>query len=207
MLQWVCPFFFFFFTKNSDIAFKIFESHAEEYCIVGNCAGIRWLTLLICNNIMLHMSSSHFTWITWLKSTELLWFSAVLKQVSAKAKRPIDLFFFFFFSLGMLNQFFCFFGTLQYRKWIEMSGQWKKQHRKRIFMNWWAESWAGSSRVGSVSGQIPYAGSPHFLAVFKTDGSCYTSQRKPGTSQLVVKETCTITRHQLRSPDTQSPDN
>lgn len=90
-------FFFFFFTKNSDIAFKIFESHAEEYCIVGNCAGIRWLTLLICNNIMLHMSSSHFTWITWLKSTELLWFSAVLKQVSAKAKRPIDLFFFLLF--------------------------------------------------------------------------------------------------------------
>lgn len=45
---------------QDDIAFKIFESHAEIYCIVGNYAGMRWLKLFICNNTMLLFYTNDF---------------------------------------------------------------------------------------------------------------------------------------------------
>ncbi|KAM9280075.1 LOW QUALITY PROTEIN: uncharacterized protein FYN16_000746 [Cariama cristata] len=40
------------------------------------------------------------------------------------------------------------------------------------------------------------------ITIFKTDASCYTSLKKPGTTQLVVKETCTITRYQHDDSET-----
>lgn len=45
----LCKYGFFFL---NDMTFKIFESHAEKYCIIGNCAGMRRLKLFISNNTM-----------------------------------------------------------------------------------------------------------------------------------------------------------
>lgn len=155
------------------------------------------------------MSNTWFTWMTWLKSTELLWIFTSIKTGESKCKKSDWLFFFLLFISYVDSIWFLFFGTLKQMQKMNRNVKTleKKQDRKRIFMKWWAESWAGSSRVGPVSGQIPYAGSSQFSAIFETDASCYMSQRKPGTTQLAVKEACTTTRHHLNSPDTQSPEN
>lgn len=96
---------------SSDTAFKRFEGHAEEYFRARKCAGIRWLKPLISNkyNMMLHVYRSCFTLITWLKSTDCLWIFMSIRSGESKRKKKC----FFFFSLGMLTQFVCFFGMLK----------------------------------------------------------------------------------------------